>query len=59
MNRELLRQFLIDSNKAGYAGGGKRNGSKNLTVQPLFLLKKMNGDLMITFLEENLMVGEL
>lgn len=59
MNKELLRQFLVDSNKAGYAGGRKRNGSKNRTAQQRFLLKKAISERMIIFLAVNHMGAEL
>ena len=59
MNKEALRQFLVDSNKAGYAGGDEKNGSKNPMVRQLFLLKKGTGDLMITSLAANHMAEEL
>ncbi|MBI2267881.1 MAG: hypothetical protein HYU80_00330 [Candidatus Blackburnbacteria bacterium] len=30
MNKEALRQFLVDSNKAGYAGGEEKKWIKEL-----------------------------
>ena len=59
MNKKALRQFLVDSNKAGYAGGEeKRSGLKSLMVRQQYLLRKVPGSLMIISLAVNLMEGE-
>ena len=58
MNIKALKQFLIDSNKAGYAGGQEKKWIKEVDGSTTIPFQKENGDLMIISLVESRMAAD-
>ena len=51
MNKEELKQFIIQTNKAGYAGGEEKKWLKESDGSTTIPFKKANGNHMIISLE--------